>query len=168
MDISNAKFWTGNNSASNTSWNTDANWSPFGVPTATDTVYIDNSQGVLTTSSFTINIDVADTARVASLVVQRTTPYTINLNVLNKNLKISKGLSNGIGCTINGGSGSILVGGSWSNSGTFTAGTEWYANVTSGQGVPQNVLIGNGVNTTVSFGTAAQFRQAGQAVPSIC
>lgn len=63
-------------------------------------------------------------------------------------------------CLTNGpsyGSSSTLI---YNTGETLPAGTEWYANVTSGQGVPQNVLIGNGVNTTVSFGTAAQFRQA--------
>jgi hypothetical protein len=113
----NAKFWDGNGSNLNTSWNTAANWHPDGVPTASDTVYIDNS---ILVANYSINVDVADTARVASMIIQRTGSNTISLNVQDKSLKIGKGISTGIGCTLNGGSGTIIVGGSWSNTGTFT------------------------------------------------
>ena len=44
--------------------------------------------------------------------------------------------------------------------GTYTAGTEWTSNALTGQGVPSNVTIGNGVNTTLSFGAANLYRQA--------
>src|SRR6185295_14763680 len=36
---------------------------------------------------------------------------------------------------------------------------EWAPNLTSGANVPSNVTIGNGANTTLSFGAANQFRQ---------
>ncbi len=54
-------------------------------------------------------------------------------------------------------SGSTLV---YNTGGTITAATEWTANATAGVGVPQSVLIGNGVNTTLSFGASAQYRHA--------
>jgi hypothetical protein len=44
-----------------------------------------------------------------------------------------------------------------STGGTYGAGTEWYANVASGQGVPSNVLLGSGTN--YSFGTSTAYRQ---------
>lgn len=114
------KFWDGNGSAANTSWNTANNWFPDGVPTASDTVYIDNSQ---LNASYTINIDVTDTASVAKLIMQRVGANTITLNVLAKNLKTATDISIASGCTVNGGTGSIIVGSSWSNGGTFTQGT---------------------------------------------
>jgi len=46
----------------------------------------------------------------------------------------------------------------YNTGGTFTAGAEWYENVPSGKGVPQNVQISN--NTSMRFGTAAFSRQA--------
>lgn len=114
------KFWDGNGSAANTSWNTAANWFPDGVPSATDTVYIDNSKLV---ASYVINVDVTDTAKVAKLIMQRTGANTIALNLLTKKLKIVSDISIATGCTVNGGSGSISLGGAWSNGGTFTPGT---------------------------------------------
>jgi hypothetical protein len=59
------------------------------------------------------------------------------------------------------GAGSTLV---YNAGGTVTVGTEWTINSTTAVGVPQNVLIGNGVNTTLSFGAAAQFRHANDGV----
>lgn len=116
-----AKFWDGNGSAANTSWNTAANWNPDGVPTASDTVYLDNTY--FPASSYTVNIDVADTARVAKLIMQRIGALNITLNVLTKSLKSSTDVIVSNGCTLNGGSGSIYVKGNWSNGGTFTGGT---------------------------------------------
>lgn len=46
----------------------------------------------------------------------------------------------------------------YNTGGTFNASAEWYENVPSGQGVPQNVQISN--NTSLRFGTAAFSRQA--------
>ena len=53
--------------------------------------------------------------------------------------------------------GSTLV---YNTGGTFTASTGWTTNATTGIGVPHHILIGNGVNTTLSFGASNQFRHA--------
>ncbi|MBL0316553.1 MAG: T9SS type A sorting domain-containing protein [Flavobacteriales bacterium] len=58
-------------------------------------------------------------------------------------------------------SGSTLV---YNQGGTLTTATEWVANTTSGAGVPGNVLIGNGVNTTLNFGASSQYRYAASSV----
>lgn len=57
--------------------------------------------------------------------------------------------------------GSTLV---YNQGGTIAAATEWTAGVTSGAGVPGNVLIGNGVNTTLNFGSSTQLRQTGGSI----
>lgn len=55
------------------------------------------------------------------------------------------------------GSASTLI---YNSGSTYNAGVEWTTNATSGTGVPANVTIGNGVNTTLSFASSAQYRAA--------
>lgn len=53
--------------------------------------------------------------------------------------------------------GSTLV---YNTGATTTASTEWQTGTTTGSGIPYHVLIGNGNNTTLSFGTSAAYRHA--------
>lgn len=110
----------------------------------------------------------------STLVFAGSATHTIAGTSAFHNINTTTGINFGAGSTINnnfqinaggfvatngptyGGSSTLI----YNSGGTYIAGTEWYANLTSGQGVPKNVLIGNGVNTTVTFGTAAQFRHA--------
>jgi hypothetical protein len=94
----------------------------------------------------------------------------------NGNLRISAGVNFGAGLTTIGNNTFLQIepGGSVTtnpptyatgstlvyNTASFNASTEWTVNATTGAGVPHNVLIGNGTNTTFGFAAAAQFRQA--------
>jgi hypothetical protein len=114
-----AKFWDGGAATSN--WSDAANWTGDAVPLASDTVFIDNS---IVPGTYTINLDAAvDTARSAKLIVQRTSPSVITINLNSKPLLVKSDISVSVGCVINGNTGNMFVGGSWSNSGTFNPGT---------------------------------------------
>ena len=91
---------------------------------------------------------------------------TISLN----NLTLNGVLTNPTTVTVNGtlqlnsgstvsnaptyGSSSTLM---YNTGGTIAMGTEWTANATTGSGVPQNITIGNGVNTIVDFSASANW-----------
>jgi hypothetical protein len=78
-------------------------------------------------------------------------------------------IQNGGSLRINNGGGAITSGPFYANGSTlvyntgatFTAGTEWYAQATSGRGVPYDVQVGlNGTNNTIlDFGTSTNWRQ---------
>jgi hypothetical protein len=79
--------------------------------------------------------------------------FGVGLSSVNGSLQINAG-----GYVLNNpcvyGNGSTLV---YNTTGTYTAGTEWVANLGSGIGVPYNVTVSN--NTNLSFGSTNQYRQ---------
>ncbi|MCC6251402.1 MAG: hypothetical protein IT238_02940, partial [Bacteroidia bacterium] len=82
--------------------------------------------------------------------------FTSSVTNINGNLQINaNGYVNTNAPTY--GSSSTLI---YNTGSSYTAGLEWKTNATSGQGVPNHVLIGNGVNTTLSFGSSSQYRFA--------
>ena len=79
--------------------------------------------------------------------------FGVDLTIVNGSLLINSG-----GYVLNNsciyGNGSTLV---YNTTGTYTAGTEWVSNLSSGTGVPYNVTVSN--NTNLSFGSTNQYRQ---------
>ncbi len=117
------KRW-GNFTADN-NWNTPGNWSPSGVPTSSDTIYLDHNI-IAPATAYTVNITSADAAAyrlivdkqggagVISLVLSGGRSLTVgeNINILTGNILTATNNTN-----------ILNIGGNWSNSGTFNNGS---------------------------------------------
>jgi len=110
-----AKYWTG--LGGNSQWTTAANWSDNQVPTINDNVYLDNTYVV---GAYSVNIQANATCKSLNLKASATT-----LSINNGKLTILNDLTILTGNTLTqvNSADSIILGGSFTNAGTFNPGT---------------------------------------------
>jgi hypothetical protein len=156
-----ASGWT---TAAPGNWGTAATWTANAVPPTTlsmGTVNINhNVTGDVNAVVGALNISGTSTlTQNTGVTLQTTGAVTITaggIYNMNGSLQINAGgFVNATG-TLNYGATSTLI---YNSGGTYGVSNEWIANALTGQRVPANVTIGNGVNTTLSFGTANQYRR---------
>ena len=107
-----------------------------------------SSLNVNGSNTLTQNTGIIHTA-IGGVTINGTATYTVN-----GTLRLNAGGFVNTSGTLNYGSASTLQ---YNTGAPYGAFGEWRANVSSGSGVPQNVLISN--NTALNFGSSNQFRQ---------
>jgi uncharacterized repeat protein (TIGR03803 family) len=138
--------WTGANSAVDTNWSDDANWSIGSAPYPTQTVVFTNNA---TVKSFTSTVDAGFTNPVLNVNVDGTWGGTINVTSplsVTGNLSLASGSFGGSGTVTIAGTGSqwtggqIVVGsGGFVNAGTLNADTTTGSLVLTGAGTLTNI-----------------------------
>jgi hypothetical protein len=114
-----------------------------------------SNAGTVTAGSGTVNYPGAGTINGANAITfnNLTIAGTVTLTTIptiNGNLQINGG--NVTAAPYYGSSSSLIY-----NVSTYTAYLEWTGNATSGAGIPNNVIIGNGTNSAVNFGSSANY-----------
>lgn len=114
-----SKNWTG--LALDNQWNTPNNWSPVGVPSITDTVYLDHSNVI---PAYTVEI-AGTNANCARLIIDRGVGTPIGLTVgTGRTLTVAENVNVNTGTTLTQTDNTSIVniGGSYVNSGTLVNG----------------------------------------------
>jgi len=150
-----ASGWT---TAATGSWTTPGTWTANAVPPTTESMGTVNIGHAVTGDAnalFSIlNINGTNTLTQNTGTTFTTTgSITINGGAnynMNGNLQINAGgFVNGTSGTLTYGASSTLI---YNSGGNYGVNNEWSINAVSGNRVPANVTVGNGVNTQINFG----------------
>lgn len=117
------KRWT--NGGGDNDWNNASNWSPAGIPTVSDTIYIDHTTIALATP-FSVNISNANANAYRLIIDKQGGAGAITLTLSGgKSLTVAETFNLLVGntLTVTNSTNIINVGGSWANSGTFNTGS---------------------------------------------